>query len=199
MKNTASFSAVVLLLQLAALPCFARSDRRSSPPALEDTPSLNSFNSLKNGSLLAGPADPDLKILSKVPYDETIGGLTLRVTSLKRGNFISSFNLLPCMVNMLSTAFNAIWNEVEQHPQLDDDQFTCSENGLTLTVVSQKPPLKSMEYSDLVTLARMLLNFQQVYRLPGITFDYLEDGRKTGSGDIGWNYAASINQSLEQE
>lgn len=148
---------------------------------------------------LAGPADPDLKILSKVPYDETIGGLTLRVTSLKRGSFISSFNLLPCMVNMLSTAFNAIWNEVEQHPQLDDGQFTCSENGLTLTVVSQKPPLKSMEYSDLVTLARMLLNFQQVYRLPGITFDYLEDGQKTGSGDIGWNYAASINQSLEQE
>ena len=56
-----------------------------------------------------------------------------------------------------------------------------------------------MEYSDLVTLARIVLNFQQVYRLPGITFDYLEDGLKTGTGEIDWNYAASSNQSLEQE
>ena len=66
-------------------------------------------------------------------------------------------------------------------------------------VLSQKPPLKSMEYSDLVTLATLLLNFQQVYRLPGIAFDYLEDGRKTGTGYIEWNYAASSNQSLDEE
>lgn len=100
---------------------------------------------------------------------------------------------------MLSTAFDAIWNVEEQHPQLDDDQFRCFENGLTMIVLSHKPPLKSMEYSDLVTLARMFLNFQQVYRLPGIAFDYLEDGQITGTGEIDWNYAASSNQSLEQE
>ncbi len=68
-----------------------------------------------------------------------------------------------------------------------------------IMVLSQKPPLKSMEYSDLVTLARMLLNFQQVYRLLGIEFDYLEDGQKTGTGYIEWNHAATSNQSLDEE
>lgn len=103
------------------------------------------------------------------------------------------------MVDMLSTSFDAIWNVAEQHPNLDDDQYLCSENGLIISVLSQKPPLKSMEYSDLVTLARMLLNFQQVYRLPGIAFDYLEDGQITGAGEIGWKYAAGPTQSLEEE
>lgn len=100
---------------------------------------------------------------------------------------------------MMGTAFDTIWNEVEQHTALDDDQFSCSENGLTLTVVSQKSPLKTMQYSDLVTLARLILNFQQAYRLPGISFDYLEGGQITGSGELDWNYAVSPTQSLEQE
>lgn len=197
MKNIKSPSAFIVL-QLAVLPCFARSGRRANSPVLENVPSLSSLNSL-NGSLIAGPADPDLKILSRVPYDETIGGLTLRITALKGGRFISSYNLLPCMVDMLSTSFNAIWNVAEQHPQLDDNEFRCSEHGLTMMVLSHKPPLKSMEYSDLVTLAIMFLNFQQAYRLPGIAFDYLEDGQITGTGEIGWNHAANLNQSLEQE
>ena len=103
------------------------------------------------------------------------------------------------MVDALSTAFDAIWNVVDQHSQLAGHQFSCTENGLTLMVLSPKPPLKSMEYSDLVYLARMLLNFQQVYRLPPMKFDYLEDGVVTGTGEITWNFAATSNQSLEQE
>lgn len=99
---------------------------------------------------------------------------------------------------MLSTAFDSIWNEVEQHPQLVDNQFRCSENSLSVYVLAQKPPLKTMEYSDLVTLARMLLNFQQVYKLPGLAFDYLEDGQLRGSGGIEWNDAASSSQGLQQ-
>ena len=103
------------------------------------------------------------------------------------------------MVDILTTSFDAIWKTADQHPNIDGDQFWCSENSLTIMVLSQKPPLKSMEYSDLVTLAVMLLNFQQTYTLPGIAFDYLEDGQKTGTGYIEWNYAASSNQSLDEE
>ncbi len=95
------------------------------------------------------------------------------------------------MMDMVSTAFDAIWNEVDQHPKLHDDRFMCSENELTLMVLSKKPPLKSMEYSDLVMLGKLLLNFQQVYMLPGITFSYLEDGQMTGEGEISWNHAGS--------
>ena len=102
------------------------------------------------------------------------------------------------MIMMISTAFNAIWNEVEQHSQLQDNRYECSENGVTLKVLSNKPPLKSMEYSDLVTLSRLLLNFQQAYRLPVITFEYLEDGVTTGVGGIYWDSAPSSTQNLEQ-
>lgn len=135
----------------------------------------------------------------RLPYDEKIGGLTLRIMTQQAGPFISSYNILPCMIDMLSTAFDAIWNVAEQHPQLVDGRFRCSENGLSVSVWSKKAPLKGMEYSDLVSLARMLLNFQQVYRLPGITFVYLADGQITGTGKIEWNYAAGANQSLAQE
>ena len=147
----------------------------------------------------AGPADPNLKILSRVPYDEKIGGLTLRITKLVPGPFISTYTIIPCMIMMISTAFNAVWNEFDQHQKLQDNRYDCSENGVTLKIVSHKPPLKSMEYSDLVYVSRLLLNFQQAYRLPVITFDYLEDGVTTGSGGIYWDAAASSTQNLEQE
>ena len=103
------------------------------------------------------------------------------------------------MIMMISTAFNAIWNEVEQHPQLQHNRYDCSDNGVTLKVIANKPPLKSMEYSDLVYLSRLLLNFQQAYRLPVITFEYIEDRVVTGVGGIYWDSAPSSTQSLEQE
>ena len=169
-----------------------------SPPSSlrdkDDQELIDEFPTLRT----AGPADPRLKILSKVPHDEKIGGLTLRITALKGGPFISSFKLLPCVVDALSTAFNSVWNEIDQHQPLQDDEYMCSHHALTLILRSNKKPLKGMEYSDLVTLARLLLSFQQVYMLPGISFDYLEDGVKTGSGDIDWNQAESSLQGLEQ-
>ena len=218
MKTITSVSAFILLQ--IAVPCFARSGRRSNPPALENVSLLSTFNGVNNPLCvffpfspyrmrtsrtdilprITGAADPHRKILSKVPYDEKVGGLTLRITSLKGGPFISSFNLLPCMVDTLSTSFNAIWNVPEQHPNLEDNRYWCSENSLTLNVLSHKPPLKAMEYSDLVMLARMLLNFQQVYMLPGIDFQYLQDGQVTGTGFLNHNQAANdLNQSLQQE
>ena len=83
----------------------------------------------------------------------------------------------------------------EQHPNLDNNRYWCSENSLTLNVLSHKPPLKAMEYSDLVMLGTMLLNFQQVYMLPGIEFQYLTDGQVTGTGFLIYNQAANdLNQ-----
>ena len=49
MKNIKSLSAL-LVLQLAVLPCFARSGRRANPPALEDLSLPGNFNGL-NGSV----------------------------------------------------------------------------------------------------------------------------------------------------
>ena len=103
------------------------------------------------------------------------------------------------MIMMISTAFNAVWLAMDQHPQLQDDRYDCSDNGVTIKVLAKKPPLKSMEYSDLVTLSRLLLNFQQAYRLPAITFEYLEERAVLGAGEIYWDSAPSSPQNLEQE
>ena len=83
---------------------------------------------------------------------------------------------------------------MDQHPQLQDNRYECSDNGISLKVLS----IKSMGYSDLVYLSRLLLNFQQAYRLPVMTFDYLEDGVRTGVGRIYWDSAPSSTQDLEQ-
>ena len=78
---------------------------------------------------------------------------------------------------------------------LRDNCYLCTENGVTLSLVSHKPPLKAMEYSDLVMLATLLLSFQQGYMLPGIEFQFLEDGQVTGTGSLSYNQAAnSLNQ-----
>ena len=214
MKPITSVSAFILL-QIAVLPCCAKSGRRSNPPALENISLPSTFNGV-NTSLcvmlplsscrmrtlrtdilprIAGPADPPRKILSKVPYDEKIGGLTLRIMALKGGPFISSFNLLPCMVDMLRSSFDAIWLAPDQQMNLHDNRYLCSENSLTLDVLSHKPPLKTMEYSDLVMLGQMLLNFQQGYMLPGIEFQFLSDKQVTGTGSLSYNQAANdLNQ-----
>lgn len=193
MKPITSISAFILL-QIAVLPCFAKSGRRSNPPALDNISLPSTFPGV-NTSLVTGPADPTRKILSKVPYDEKIGGLTLRITALKGGPFISSFNLLPCLVDMLRTSFDAIWLAPDQQMNLHDNRYLCSENRLTLNVVSLKLPLKGMEYSDLVMLATMLLNFQQVYMLPGIEFQYMAAGQVTGTGYLSYNQAKNdLNQ-----
>ena len=79
--------------------------------------------------------------------------------------------------------------------KIRDGRYLCSENGVTLNVLSHKPPLNAMEYSDLVMLATMLLNFQQGYMLPGIEFQFLEDGQITGTGSLSYNQAANdLNQ-----
>ena len=217
-KNIASFSKIIsllLLLQFSSVLCSARSARRANPPDLGTNIVLSSLASSNMSMCVFSPllvkirtniptirtvgsADPKLKILSKVPYDEKIGRLTLRITALRSGPFISSWKLLPCMVEMLTTAFNAVWMVPDQHPTLQDDKFVCSENGLTLTVLSNPPPLMNMEYGDLVDLARLLLNFQQAYLLPGISFDFLEGGHQTGSGNLDWNRAEGSLPSLEQ-
>lgn len=80
---------------------------------------------------------------------------------------------------MLAAAFE---NASAGNQKLPRNQFVCQQNGLELKLVGNQitPPL---EYSDLVRLARLVLEFQQRYKMPGIEFYYL-DGRRIQ----GWGY-----------
>ncbi len=83
------------------------------------------------------------------------------------------------MVEMLTTAFDGASQQAGSsgnNQNLEHNQFVCRQNELELKLVGNQitPPL---EYGDLVRLARLLLLFQQRYRMPGMDF-YYHDGRR---------------------
>ena len=134
----------------------------------------------------------------KVPTNVDLGdgGTTIRITDFYPP-FVSSYNLLPCMVEMLTTAFDGVSPQAGNsgtHPNYEHQQFVCQQNGLELKLVGKQntPPL---EYSDLVRLARLVLLFQQRYRMPGIGFDYLDGGRSRGQGNARMMFAGNETTS----
>ena len=94
--------------------------------------------------------------------------------------FVSSYNVLPCIVEMLATAFESV---SAGNQKLPHNQFVCQRNGLELKLVGNQisPPLV---YSDLVRLARLVLKFQQRYKMSGIEFFYLDGRRIQGNGNL---------------
>ncbi len=88
------------------------------------------------------------------------------------------------MVEMLTTAFDGASQQAGNsgnNQNLENNQFVCQQNELELKLVGNQitPPL---EYNDLVRLARLLLLFQQRYRMPGIDFYYHDGSRIRGQG-----------------
>ena len=81
---------------------------------------------------------------------------------------------------MLAAAFEGV---SAGNQKLPHNEFVCQRNGLELKLVGYQitPPL---EYSDLVRLARLVLNLQQRYKMPGIDFYYLDGRRIQGHGHV---------------
>lgn len=78
---------------------------------------------------------------------------------------------------MLTTAFDAV-NKQAAHGNRKplNNQFVCQQNGLELKLAGNQiaPPLL---YSGLVRLASWVLRFQQMYKIPGISFSCLDETR----------------------
>lgn len=57
--------------------------------------------------------------------------------------------MLPCMVDLATTGFEAIWDEVDQHPTLKGNTYTCFHKAFRMTIVSEKSvaSYRTMEYS----------------------------------------------------
>ncbi len=143
----------------------------------------------RNASL----TDPALPIAT-LPYEVLLNdGLNtkLRVISYTAPH-VQSFDLLPCLVDMMSTAFAEVRNSQDPHARLLHNDYSCSENsfGLKLTGNQITVPL---EYWDLISLAKMLVMFQQKYTMPGLQFEYWFKGHMLGQGYAWMQFVESAN------
>ena len=134
----------------------------------------------------------------RVPYDvEYDSDSSLRITKYS-GPHISSESILPCLVDMLNSAFNAVWRQDDQHPRLDDNDYDCQKGGLDLRIRGTQMSLP-IEYPDLASIANMIFYFQQMFVTPGLTFEYWFKGTLIGTGSAQTLYAVNATGSLDQE
>ncbi|MCJ1452907.1 hypothetical protein MMC28_003252 [Mycoblastus sanguinarius] len=129
-----------------------------------------------------------------LPYDVDIGQSTMRITAY-RSPHVPSHGLLPCLVSMLTTSFDATWEQNDKTTNLEDGLFLCQNGALELKVGADQaqPPDRDMQYSDLVILANLMMSFQQRFIMPGLVFKYLIGGQVIGNGLL-WLIPGSSTQ-----
>jgi len=82
---------------------------------------------------------------------------------------------------MMSTAFANAQQSHDAYPRLLHNEYACSENSFGLHILGNQITAP-LEYSDLISLAKMLLMFQQKYTMPGLQFEYWFKGQMLGQG-----------------
>lgn len=117
-----------------------------------------------------------------LPHDEKVGSTTLRIVAYS-SPFISSYNVLPCLVDMLRTSFNALWDDMEEDRDIQNNQYDCQLNSVQLKVQGTQVET-FLQYDDLVTLASAILQFQQRFTMPGFKFQYMIGGKIYGTGQV---------------
>ena len=124
------------------------------------------------------------KIPPRLPYDipkdipSNLG--TVRITNYNSPH-ISSFHIIPSLVDMLSFAFNA---EQMGRTQLSGSGYKYQNEKSALELNVENTVQGPMEYSDLLVLAKSIVSFQQAYIVPGLTFEFWEGEKRTGRGSF---------------
>ena len=98
----------------------------------------------------------------------------------------------------MSEAFNAVWGKEDQHPKLQNYRYDCSRETLQFSVESEQVSVP-MEYPDLITIANMLVQFQQSYVMPGLKFEYYLKGNVIGTGFVRALVNSNGTQTLSEE
>ena len=137
-----------------------------------------SITQTDNKSLDALPLPP------RIPYDVTLNGNTMRITAYRKG-FLAGPNFVACLIQMLTTSFDATWRMSDQYTELEDNFFICQEGSLELKVGAINDAYRHMYYSDLITLGNMMGKFQKQYTTPSLEFDYLVGIHLIGNGRVG--------------
>ncbi len=143
-----------------------------------------------NHTRIPPPSDPPLPVPPYPPFRITINGAPslLNITSTTE-SFVSSYNLLPCLVSMLSDAFDAIWNKRDQSPELNAGYYFCQASTVRIYIATTnlRRPLR---FPDLVDFANLIEAFQHDYALPEFRFQFL-----TNSVQRGYGYLRIVNVS----
>ncbi|KAL6716816.1 hypothetical protein ACLMJK_004728 [Lecanora helva] len=128
----------------------------------------------------------------RVPYDvDYDADNSLRITRYS-GPHVSSDSLFPCTVDMLNSAFNAVYQKANQAPKLPNNEYTCNKNGLDLQLKGTSG-IVLLDYPDLNKVANMIFYFQQHFVMPGLTFEYYYKGQVVGRGVVKMLLAAAVN------
>ena len=82
---------------------------------------------------------------------------------------------------MLRISFNAVWADEKEDQNVENNEYDCQLNSLQIKIAGSQlsPPL---QYDDLVTLANLILQFQQQFTMPAFQFQYILSGRTYGNG-----------------
>ena len=91
---------------------------------------------------------------------------------------------------MLNSAFNAVWQQDDQHPKLDSNKYECEKGGLDFRIDGTQASMP-IEFPDLAALANMIFYFQQTFVTPGLTFEYWFKGRVIGTGSAQMLFAGN--------
>lgn len=99
---------------------------------------------------------------------------------------------------MLRISFNAVWEDEKEDQHIEHNEYDCQINSLQIKVAGTQltPPL---QYDDLVTLANVILQFQQQFTLPGFQFQYILSGRIYGNGQVLIPFATSNTTEASTE
>ena len=160
---------------------------------------MTTHTNYTSNTSLSDPALPIAALPYEVPLNDGLD-TKLRIISYYAPH-VQSFDLLPCLVNMMTTAFNNVYENPNPHAKLLQNQYTCSANSFGLQITGNQIMTPPLEYSDLISLARMLLLFQQTHTMPGLRFEYWLKGQMRGQGHAwmlfvqGSNGSESLGQS----
>ncbi len=84
---------------------------------------------------------------------------------------------------MLRTSFNAVWEDEKSDHDVENNEYNCQLNGLHIKFAGNQPT-PPLQYDDLVTLANLILQFQQQFTMPGFQFQYILSGKIYGNGQV---------------
>ena len=119
--------------------------------------------------------------------------MVIRVTHYK-GALISSYNFMPCLVDIHNNAFDSIWTKPDQNPKLVNTQYNCLSKSLIVKFQGNGAS-EPLEVSDLVSLANTLLAFQQTYAVREFSYDCLVRAIERGGGQVVLRGAPPTNLS----
>ena len=138
------------------------------------------------------------KVPPRVPYNIDLDADNRLKITKYHSPHLSTEGLLHCVIDMMNTAFSAVWKQENQHPLLENHKYYCAHQGVLL-IIEGDQVTAPLEYSDLVVLGNLLLQYQQQFITPGISFELVMKGVHIAHGYVLVPLVSNTTQSLSSD